>query len=273
VLLFTDPRLGVSTLQGASLFRANSSTNEQRITAFAYAENDAAGRRVAGADHAGSVMLFAYNGARRLVAPESPADARDAHGGKLAPGSAPAFRQEYYKTINYLTNHSRKAFEVVSLLNSSAIKYSVLNADDAPVASVPLGERTWPSYDSSNHTVYWFPDTGVYWRSWTLGRMNRISPAVVLIHEIGHAYHQAINPAEYSRFTDPKNALNDGRWDKLEEEWDIRNIEDVVERELNQPVRKWHNARFPLQAGLYTSSGPLSVVELTPTQLGYGPYP
>ncbi len=108
-------------------------------------------------------------------------------------------------------------------------------------------------------TIYWLPTDAMEWRTWALGQVCRRSPALVLLHELGHAYHDDLNPARMQarRHADKR----DTRWGNAEERRTILEVENPAARELGEPERRWHASNWASHFRTFASTGPASVTE------------
>src|SRR5207302_1954161 len=86
----------------------------------------------------------------------------------------------------------------------------------------------------------------------------QITPALGLLHEMGHASHQDSDSAKYEK--DIKDLMI--VWENREEKRTIREIENVVAKDLGESLRKQHDyvtLNDNGQIGFYQTQGPVSV--------------
>jgi hypothetical protein len=155
-------------------------------------------------------------------------------------------RGVYNETIAYLKK-SVLASNVIEELEKSSATYTIsFESSWSPLTH--MGN----DFDSGNNTVHWDPSVGIEHRD-DDGTLHRISPAVCLIHELGHAYHKDTNPGRFTRNSDTP----DEAYDNLEEKATIVLIENPVAKDLGQWQRPNHqpNTRYRTQGPTSTTPG------------------
>ena len=175
--------------------------------------------------------------ASRLVAPANPKEAA-------------AFQE----ALEYLS-HSAKAREIISYLQNCDTSCKVV-FEFAPSEATGLPSD---GFVRQEHAIYWIPDWGFRWNHGFASRKQ--TAAVALLHEMGHAYHAATDPARYERDCKPySDAAQRNLWTSPEEKRTIKEIENVVSKELNEPLTDRHNWTG-VWADHYKTLGPKSTVE------------
>ena len=158
----------------------------------------------------------------------------------------------YEKAIGYLAR-SPKAREVIENLQASQTAYNIVLG---PGPSMNAGKEPGNTYDPATRTIYWIPTYGFRWK--TLFSSARITPALGLLHEMGHALHQDTDAGTYAK--DIKDTMM--VWGTKEEKRTIREIENVVAKDLGEPLRKQHDYVVLTdngQIGFFQTQGPVSV--------------
>src|SRR5262249_21896364 len=113
----------------------------------------------------------------------------------------------FNEAIEYVSK-SPVAREVLQTLRASTNVYKVV-IGARPVLS--MDEEPGNVYDADTRTVYWISTYGFQWKknfAW-----HRITPALGLIHELGHAFHQETDLARHEK--DRKTGMVG--WDNREE--------------------------------------------------------
>lgn len=168
-------------------------------------------------------------------------------GPKIVPPADPEFRAKYEAAIAYL-KQTQKAREIIQALDSdSPIRIEIRPWKEIANVSVHDAHN---AYVPETGRLYWSPDHGLEWQS-QLGIAYYRSPAISLLHELAHAYHNMIDPVRYSIET----IQTGGRWNKEEERRTILEIENVVAGELGEPKRYWHNSAWLGNEGMSASYG------------------
>jgi RHS repeat-associated protein len=184
----------------------------------------------------------------------NPVDRIDPLGLKLIPPSGKDDRANYEKAIEYLS-HSAKGKEILDKLQACENQYVIL-AENAPSNDF---DEPGDAYSGALKTVYWVPDLGLRWRG-AFGGWKQITPALCLMHELGHAYHQETDPARYR--TDSKPYDPPGKWESPEEKRDIIEIENVVAKQLGEAQR--HRDNYPSGwEETYDTAGPTTTARRT----------
>ena len=170
----------------------------------------------------------------------------------LDPSAGANDQAAYEKALEYLSR-SPKAQEVIAKLQASETAYHIVIGLRP---SMNPGDEPGNMYDPAIRTIYWMPSYGFRWK--TLFSSLRITPALGLLHEMGHAYHQDIDSGTYEKDIKATMIL----WDTREEKRTIREIENVVAKDLGESLRNQHDyvmLNEGGQTGFYQTQGPISV--------------
>ena len=191
------------------------------------------------------------------IAAATPAD--DSLGTKLVAPADPRDAQALREALEYLS-HSAKAREIISYLQNCNNSHKVL-AEFAPTeASAQPGD----GYVEKEQAIYWVPTWGFRWNTGL--HSHKQTAALALIHEMGHAYHAALDPVRYENDCKPySDAAQRNRWTSPEEKRTITEIENVVSKELNEPLTDRHNWTG-VWATHFKAVSPRSTVEQKNTQ-------
>ena len=115
-------------------------------------------------------------------------------------------------------------------------------------------------YDPKLRTIFWIPTGAIEWQDKKRAKLEHISPALILIHELGHAYHhdRAADPGKWIEQTKDKS---DKVWSNAEGKRTIEEIENVVARELGgvESMRSWHNPSVPFKHRQYITTSPIGI--------------
>ena len=111
----------------------------------------------------------------------------------------------------------------------------------------------------SDRMIYWLPTDAMEWRTWSLGQVRRRSPALILLHELGHAYHDDLSPQHLEARR--RSNRRDPRWGNAEERRTIQEVENRAALELGEPERQWHDSNWAVHFRTFVSIGPASVTE------------
>ena len=138
----------------------------------------------------------------------------------------------FNQAIDYLSKSS-VAREVLQTLHRSTNVYKVV-IGARPILSTD--EEPGNVYDPATRTVYWIPTYGFQWVT-GFNKWQRITPALGLIHELGHAFHQETDPVRHEKDCQDKMLT----WDNREEKRTIQEIENEVAKTLNESLRRQHH--------------------------------
>ncbi len=172
----------------------------------------------------------------------------------LDPATASAGKAAYEQALQYLSR-SAVTREVMAGLNASEKTYRIVVG---PKPMVGLSAEPGSVYDPSTRTIYWLPASGFRWR--TMLSWQHITPALALLHELGHAFHHDTDP---SGFEMNRKASLVG-WDNREEKRTIREIENVAAKDLGESLRHQHNyvvAGDNARTGYYHTVSAISIKE------------
>jgi hypothetical protein len=189
-----------------------------------------------------------------------PVDFSDPLGLRLDSPSDSKAARAFREALDYL-RASAKAATVIDQLQGSPNHYKVVD-DYSPTSDANY--LPGDGYVSASRTIYWIPDLALRWKTGFQLKWREIPPAILLLHELGHAYHDDTEPARFkldSRpYSDPAEA---SVWDKPEEKRTILEIEDIVEDQLHLPKRERHNFSDPSKAWAehYTAIDPTKTQE------------
>jgi RHS repeat-associated protein len=167
-------------------------------------------------------------------------------------------RPDYNAATNYLYK-SATARTVIDHLVNSKISYTI--QPEGSVLLAPGEAALGDEYNWKTRVIYWAPRVGTRWKDSILSPKRSISPALILLHELGHAYHDDVNHDEFlnklNEFTDSDEAF---RWTNPEEKRTIIEIENKAARELGESVRDWHNPAYARQHSKYITRSSISTV-------------
>ena len=147
----------------------------------------------------------------------------DPDGCRIVPakGSSPQFVAQVTQAMNYLAR-SHTADQVLRGLikdRKHEVKIKEISDDS-------------DRYDASSNTVYWNPTKGLVVTSKTKKVTGSQSPALALLHELGHALQSLVNPDQFRRDTPITNQVQP---EEVRNLWDVE-IPAAVE--LNEPIRE-----------------------------------
>jgi hypothetical protein len=191
-----------------------------------------------------------------LYAHANPVNGIDPSGQRLIPPSDPNDLAAYQDALKYLAK-SATAQKVIAQLEKSDENYTITCRWN------PTSFSEGPEYSPTNRTIFWKPNDALEWKTWAFGRMRHMTPALMLLHEMGHAFHHDLNAKEFERLGSTEDT--GFRWDNLEEKRTVKEIEVPAARELGEDTRNWHNTRVLSYFRLYISAGSTSLREIIPS--------
>jgi len=204
------------------------------------------------------VALSSLLGSSHLIAGNNnaPASGNNIALGSLVAPADPKDAQAFREAIAYLSR-SAKAREIISYLENCQTSYRVV-AEFAPIEGTA---QPGDGFVPNDAVIYWRPNWAFRWNTGLL--THKQTAALALIHEMGHAYHAASDPARYEQdcklYSD--SAQRDV-WTSPEEKRTIKEIENVVSKELNEPLTDRHDwSGVYVWATHYPTIGPVSTVE------------
>ncbi len=124
------------------------------------------------------------------------------------------------------------ARKIIGRLEHSPTEYKlqILNA------SQPAADTKPAEFDAEHDVIWWDAHAGLEWKPSAFSHEAH-SAALVLMHELGHAYHRDCNPREYWR--EEKKRTRDN-WGTAEEKRTILQVENPVAKALGEPRRDFH---------------------------------
>lgn len=162
--------------------------------------------------------------------------------------SGPALTK-FNSAINYL-KQVPQAHHIITQLQNSSTNFDV-EIVDRPSASSD------PNFDAVHNLITWGPNVALEWNG-NLHSYHAHSPAVLLMHELGHAFHKLIDPARFFRLT--AHTTNDRRWNNLEEKQTVLHVENPVANVLGEGERFFHENSSFFDGHFYAALEPTSTV-------------
>lgn len=177
-----------------------------------------------------------------LYAEDDPVDNMDPLGSHIISPTDPVNKPLYDEAINYLKGSNVPIVdEILDRLESSKFDYKI-NIYDFQARD----NETYNEFDSSSRTVHWDPHMSSTWfvpddpnKPDGPGVILSHSPAIALIHELGHAYH--LDTLGLKMYKDNGATDTGDDFDNLEERNTILKIEDPVAKALGEPERFTHH--------------------------------
>jgi hypothetical protein len=184
----------------------------------------------------------------------NPANNSDPSGSKItlnAPPESPNVTL-YNAAVAYLINGSQRAQTIIQKLQTCDHEYFI-TFDYAPPN--PMSGSKEMEYIPSSHTVYWKPDMGWHWKQLF---NHYLPPAMILMHELGHAYDQETDPKYNDNLKPyPSGSQDFLDWFRPEEKIDVQQNENPVEHDHHLPLRD-NVSSNPDTDGYYQTTGPTS---------------
>jgi hypothetical protein len=177
----------------------------------------------------------------------------------LHPGPALA---QYVQAIDYL-RQAPLAAKIINRLERSNVDYKVevVDSGDPTLSSAPN------EFDGIENVLRWEADTALEWRG-NFHLRHAHSPAIGLMHELGHAFHKDLEAQRFFHFT--ATQLQD-EWGTAEEKRTILEIENPVAKALGESERFFHDKGF-YTFRRYTAVTSTSVME-SPQPCSFSPIP
>jgi Effector protein len=133
-------------------------------------------------------------------------------------------------------------------------------------AAKPITVRVLPdnprgnSYDTATRTVEWDPTEGLKWKRSPLHPWKKRTPALLLLHELTHAYHDDVDHARFAARSRPDH--RDAQWTTAEEKDTIQEVENPAAAELGEPGRDWHDTFSTYKGQKFAARNPASTAEV-----------
>jgi hypothetical protein len=154
---------------------------------------------------------------------------------------------KFNTAINYL-KQVPQAHTIIGQLQNSGTNFDVEIVDHPSASSDP-------NFDAVHNLVTWNPNVALEWNG-NLHSYHAHSPAVLLMHELGHAYEKVIDPARFFRLT--AHATHDGRWNNLEEKQTVLHVENPIANALGEGERFFHENSSFFDGHFYAALEPTS---------------
>lgn len=191
------------------------------------------------------LALLAFSGpvwksaAELLVVPA--ADTRLRHISRVDDGGSKALMAaiQYLRRIELAAN-------ILDHLEGSSATYTIEVVDPSRAGS----ELKPAEFDATENVIRWDPRSGLEWKS---GQAH--SAAIVLMHELAHAYHKDVDAGQYWRARDTRTR---DKWGNLEEKRTILEVENPIARALGESERNFHEDNGFFQARRYEVASPTS---------------
>ena len=214
-----------------------------------------------------------------LYCQANPVNGIDPLGFHIVPPNDSNNKRLYDEAVNYLKGSQMPIVnEILNKLESSKSDYTI-NIYDMAARDVLHGNE----FDPLSRTINWDPHSSGTWfvpdnsnDPNGPGVTKSHSPAIALIHELGHAYHYETDSNKYQ--TDYKTETNDD-YDNVEEKNTMLIIENIVAKALGEPERFTHHGtghdwvkdptsraktfklpRLPLQGSIIDFNGSLASI-------------
>src|SRR5512140_1050684 len=114
------------------------------------------------------------------------------------------------------------AANILDHLEGSSTTYTIEVVDPSRAGS----ELKPAEFDATENLIRWDPRSGLEWKS---GQAH--SAAIVLMHELAHAYHKYVDARKYWHARDTRTH---DKWGDLEEKRTILEIENPIARALGE---------------------------------------
>lgn len=169
---------------------------------------------------------------------------------EFAEGTSEEFKQAYYEAVNYL-RQSETASKLIDYLENSE---EVFIIKEGPKSLHSHGTIEWNPHEAIIVVNNDLTPVQAYDKDGKSVRPAQ-TPALGLLHEMGHAFHEVTEPDAFFERQSEKNHLP--YWTDKEEKKVIQTIENKVAQELNEKLgRKQEIGRGNHLQKIYKSQGP-----------------
>ena len=184
-----------------------------------------------------ALILFALIVPGPLRASVTPVVRPDPRGSTLEPAPNGPALTSFNAALAYL-KQAPQAFRIISWLQRSAVNYRVEIVDRSrrDISAAPT------EFEGVHNLIRWDPELALEWHG-KFYSPHAHSPAIGLMHELGHAYHKDLDPEQFFRLL--ARATPRDRWSNLEEKRTILQIENPIAEALGESQRFFHkNSAF-----------------------------